>query len=76
MTKQKRNHLSFWVISALAAGSNVEILAKQAVEFNVGVLSVKSFEDAEKLRNCLIKVHRDDEPKLPEDTYYIVDLLT
>lgn len=36
---------------------------------------IDSIEDAEKLRNCLVKVHRKDEPKLPEDTYYIVDLI-
>lgn len=36
---------------------------------------VDSIEEAEKLRNCYLKVHRDDEPDLPEDTYYIVDLL-
>lgn len=27
------------------------------------------------MRNSYIKIHRDDEPELPEDTYYIVDLI-
>ena len=32
---------------------------------------IDTIEEAEKLKNCLIKVHRSDEPDLPEDTYYI-----
>ena len=40
-------------VVALAAGSNVEVLAKQALEFNVKVLSVKSSEDAAKLKELL-----------------------
>lgn len=36
---------------------------------------VDSIETAETLRNCFIRVLRDDEPELPEDTYYIVDLI-
>ena len=38
-------------IIALAAGSNVELLAEQAIEFNVSILSVKTPEDALKLKN-------------------------
>ena len=36
---------------------------------------IDNIDEAEKLRNAYIKVHRDDEPELPEDTYYIVDLI-
>ncbi len=36
---------------------------------------IDTIEEAESLKNCLIKVHRSDEPDLPEDTYYIVDLI-
>jgi len=36
---------------------------------------IDTIEEAEKLRNCMIKVHRDDEPKLPEDTYFIADII-
>ena len=36
---------------------------------------IDNIDEAEKLRNSYIKVHRDDEPELPEDTYYIVDLI-
>lgn len=37
--------------------------------------SIDSIEKAESLRNCSIKIHRDDEKKLPKDTFYIVDLI-
>lgn len=36
---------------------------------------VNDIDTAESLRNSYIKVHRDDEEKLPDDTYYIVDLI-
>lgn len=45
---------------------------------NQALIKFKGIDDidkAEKLRNCLIKIHRDDEEELPEDTYYIVDLI-
>lgn len=36
---------------------------------------VDDIDKAEALRNCYIKVSRESEPELPEDTYYIVDLI-
>jgi len=36
---------------------------------------IDDIDKAEALRNCLIKVRREDEPELPEDTYFIVDLI-
>lgn len=36
---------------------------------------IDNIDETEKLRNSYIKVHRDGEPELPEDTYYIVDLI-
>ena len=36
---------------------------------------IDNIDEAEKLRNSYIKIQRDDEPELPEDTYYIVDLI-
>ncbi len=36
---------------------------------------VDDIDTAETLKNCFIKVSRDAEPELPEDTYYIVDLI-
>ena len=36
---------------------------------------INDIDTAETFRNCLIKVHRSSEKQLPEDTYYIVDLI-
>lgn len=56
-------------IIALAAGSNVEVLAKQAVEFDVKILSVKSDEDAIKLEKCLARLKPGYRPEI----YYGAD---
>lgn len=37
--------------------------------------NIDSIEEAEKFRNCYIKISRNDAKKLPEDTYFIVDLI-
>lgn len=37
--------------------------------------TIDSIEEAEKFRNCYIKIARKDAKELPEDTYYIVDLI-
>ena len=37
--------------------------------------NIDSIEEAEKSRNCYIKISRKDARKLPEDTYFIVDLI-
>ena len=45
---------------------------------NVVILKLKGIntvEEANNLRNCYIKIDRKDEPKLPEGTYYIADLI-
>ena len=36
---------------------------------------IDKLEEAEMLRNAILKVNRKDEPELEEGTYYIVDLL-
>lgn len=36
---------------------------------------IDTIEEAEKYRNCYIKINRADEDDLPQNTYYIVDLL-
>lgn len=36
---------------------------------------IDTIEDAQKLRNCFIKVHRDDAIKLPEDHFFICDIV-
>ena len=45
---------------------------------NTVLLKLKGIDDineAEKYRNCYIRINREDNEKLPEDTYYIVDLI-
>ena len=45
---------------------------------NTVLLKLKGMDDineAEKYRNCYIRINREDNEKLPEDTYYIVDLI-
>ena len=42
------------------------------------LLKLKGIDDiniAEKYRNCYLKISRENAVKLPEDTYFIVDLL-
>ena len=63
---EKKNQLIEYEIEEVRYQKNQVLLKLKGVD---------KVEDAEKLRNCLIKVHRDDEPDLPEDTYYIVDLI-
>ena len=36
---------------------------------------INSIEEAEKYRNCFIRIDRKDEEELPEDVYYIQDLI-
>lgn len=45
---------------------------------NTVLLKLKGIDDiniAEKYRNCYLKISRENAVKLPEDTYFIVDLL-
>lgn len=45
---------------------------------NTVLLKLKGIDDiniAEKYKNCYIKISRENAVKLPEDTYFIVDLL-
>lgn len=36
---------------------------------------IDTIDDAERLRNCYLKIARKDQKALPKDTYYIVDLI-
>lgn len=36
---------------------------------------IDSIEEAEKYRNCYLKIHRKDAVKLPKNSYFIVDLI-
>ena len=45
---------------------------------NQALIKFKGIDDidtAQTFKNCYIKVRREDEPDLPEDTYYVVDLI-
>lgn len=45
---------------------------------NQAIVKFKGINDidtAEKFRNCFLKVRRNENEQLPEDTYYIVDLI-
>ena len=41
----------------------------------LGLDSVNTLTDAEKLKNCILHAEREDIDELPDDTYYIVDLI-
>lgn len=52
----------------------------EKVRYNKNMVMLKlkgidSIEEAESLKNFYIKINRQDEEELPEDSYYIVDLL-
>lgn len=52
----------------------------EEVKYNKNQVLIKfkgidDIDKAEQLRNCWIKIHRDNEKELPDDTYYIVDLI-
>ena len=40
-----------------------------------GTVGIDSIEEAEKFKNKLIQVPREREPELPEDTFYVKDLI-
>ena len=61
---------------------NKELIEKQIEEVkyhkNLVLIKFKGIEDlnmAEKLKGCYIKIKRKDARKLPEDTYFIADLI-
>ncbi len=54
------------------------VIEKVRYHKNQALIKFKGIEDietAEGFKNCYIKVHRSSEKELPEDTYYIVDLI-
>ena len=59
---------------------NLELfeIEKSNYHKNMIILKIKGIdtpEQAESLRNCYIKINRKDARKLPEGTYFIVDLI-
>lgn len=63
---EKKNKLIEYEIEEVRYQKNQVLLKLKGID---------TIEQAEEIRNCLIKVRREDEPDLPEDTYYIVDLI-
>ncbi len=60
--------------------NSLEEVEIESVRYNKNqvILKIKGIEDinqAEKYRNCFIKISRKDAVKLPEDSYFIVDLI-
>lgn len=62
----KKNQLQLFQIEQVSYHKNMVILKLKGIE---------TVEEAEKLRNCYLKIDRKDAKKLPKDTYFIVDLL-
>lgn len=63
---EKKNELKLFQIEQVNYKKNMVILKLKGIEI---------VEEAEKLRNCYLKIDRKDAKKLPKDTYFIVDLL-
>lgn len=63
---EKKNELKLFQIEQVNYKKNMVIIKLKGIE---------TVEEAEKLRNCYLKIDRKDAKKLPKDTYFIVDLL-
>lgn len=63
---EKKNELKLFQIEQVNYKKNMVILKLKGIE---------TVEEAEKLRNCYLKIDRKDAKKLSKDTYFIVDLL-
>lgn len=60
--------------------NKLELVEIEQVSYskNAVILKIKginTIEEANKYRNCYLKINRKDAKKLPKDTYYIADLL-
>ena len=63
---EKKNEWKLFLLELVIYKKNLVILKLKGIE---------TVEEAEKLRNCYLKIDRKDAKKLPKDTYFIVDLL-
>lgn len=63
---EKKNELNLFQIEQVNYSKNMVILKLKGVD---------KPEEAEKLRNCYIKIDRKNAKKLPKDTYFIADLI-
>lgn len=53
----------------------IEEVRYQKKQVLVKFKNIDTIEDAQKYRECYIKINRKDAVKLPEDTYFIADLI-
>ena len=63
---EKKNELKLFQIEQVSYSKNMVILKLKGIE---------NPEEAEKLRNCDLKIDRKNAKKLPEGTYFIADLI-
>lgn len=63
---EKKNELQLFKIEQVNYSKNMVILKLKGIE---------NPDEAEKLRNCYLKIDRKNAKKLPEGTYFIVDLI-
>lgn len=63
---QKKNNLESFEIEEVKYHKNMVLLKLKGID---------TVEEAEKLRNCYIKIDRKNAKKLPEGTYFIADLI-
>ena len=62
----KKNQLQLFQIEQVSYHKNMVTLKLKGID---------TIEEAEKYRNCYLKIDRKDAKELPEGTYYIADLL-
>lgn len=54
---------------------SIEKVGYQKRQVLLKLKNIDTIEDAEKYRNCYLKINRKDAVKLPKDTYFISDLI-
>ena len=63
---EKNNKLQEYVIEEVKYSKNLVLLKLKGID---------TIEQAEKFRNCYLKINRKDAIELEEDTYFLVDLI-
>ena len=63
---EKSNKLQEYVIEEVKYSKNLVLLKLKGID---------TIEQAEKFRNCYLKINRTDDIELEEDTYFLVDLI-
>ena len=63
---EKNKELTEYIIEEVRYSKNQVLIKFKGID---------TIDDAKKFKNCYIKIPREDTKKLPEGTYYIVDLI-